>query len=103
METFGDIIRKQREEKGLPLRIVAGVLDTDQAIISKIERGQRRASKEQVIKLAEYFNMNKEILMVAWLSDKITYELMDEEFAEKALKLAEDKIKYLKNNASAHS
>ena len=47
--------------------------------------------------------MNKEILMVAWLSDKITYELMDEEFADKALKLAEDKIKYLKNNASAHS
>ncbi|MDX9846997.1 MAG: helix-turn-helix transcriptional regulator [Tenuifilaceae bacterium] len=102
MDTFGDIIRKLREEKRLPLRIVAGVLDTDQAIISKIERGQRRASKEQVIKLAEYFDMDKEILMVAWLSDKIAYELIDEEFAGKALKVAEQKIGYLKSNASAN-
>jgi len=102
METFGDIIRKLREEKGLPLRIVAGVLDTDQAIISKIERGQRRASKEQVIKLADYFDMDKEILMVAWLSDKIAYELVDEEFAGKALKVAEQKIGYLKSNTSAN-
>ena len=96
MDTLGDIIRQQREEKGLPLRIVAGFLNIDQAILSKIERGQRKASKEQVLKLAEYFNVDTEKLLVAWLSDKIVYELTDEEFAEKALKVAEEKIEYLK-------
>ncbi len=86
MDTLGDIIRQQREKKGLPLRIVAGFLNIDQAILSKIERGQRKASKEQVLKLAEYFNVDKEELLVAWLSDKIVYELTDEEFADKELK-----------------
>lgn len=98
MDTLGDIIRQQREKKGLPLRIVAGFLNIDQAILSKIERGQRKASKEQVLKLAEYFNVGKEELLVAWLSDKIVYELTDEEFADKALKVAENKIEYLKKN-----
>lgn len=98
MDTLGDIIRQQREKKGLPLRIVAGFLNIDQAILSKIERGQRKASKEQVLKLAEYFNVDKEELLVAWLSDKIVYELTDEEFADKALKVAENKIEYLKKN-----
>jgi transcriptional regulator with XRE-family HTH domain len=65
--------------------------------LSKIERGQRKASKEQVLKLAEYFNVDREQLLVAWLSDKIVYELTDEEFADKALKVAEEKIKYVKN------
>ncbi len=100
MDTLGDIIRQQREEKGLPLRIVAGFLNIDQAILSKIERGQRKASKEQVLKLAEYFNVDREKLLVAWLSDKIVYELTDEEFADKALKVAESKIEYLKKNTS---
>jgi transcriptional regulator with XRE-family HTH domain len=96
MDTLGDIIRQQREEKGLPLRIVAGFLNIDQAILSKIERGQRKASKDQVLKLAEYFNVDREILLVAWLSDKIIYELTGEEFADKALKVAESKIEYQK-------
>jgi transcriptional regulator with XRE-family HTH domain len=96
MDTLGDIIRKQREEKGLPLRIVAGFLNIDQAILSKVERGQRKASKEQVLKLAEYFNVDREQLLVAWLSDKIVYELSGEEFADKALKVAESKMEYKK-------
>lgn len=96
MDTLGDIIRQQREEKALPLRIVAGFLNIDQAILSKIERGQRKASKEQVLKLAEYFDIDREQLLIAWLSDKIVYELSDEEFADKALKVAESKIEYLK-------
>jgi transcriptional regulator with XRE-family HTH domain len=96
MDTFGDIIRQKREEKGLPLRIVAGYLDIDQAILSKIERGQRKPSKDYVLKLAEYFKIDKENLLVAWLSDKIVYELSDEEYAGKALKVAESKIEYLK-------
>ena len=59
MDSLGDIIRKLREEKELPLRTVAAYLDIDQAILSRIERGQRNASREQVVKLAEYFKLNE--------------------------------------------
>ena len=96
MESLGDIIRKLREEKELPLRIVAAYLDIDQAILSRIERGQRKPSREQVVKLATYFKVNENDLLIAWLSDKLVYELADEQIALKALQVAEEKIKYLK-------
>ena len=97
MDGLGETIRKLREEKGLPLRTVSAYLDIDQAILSKIERGQRNASREQVIKLADFFKVKENDLLVFWLSDKLVYEVADEEIALKALKVAEEKIKYIKN------
>lgn len=96
MDSLGDTIRKLRENKKLPLRIVSAYLDIDQAILSKIERGQRKATREQVVKLAEYFKVKESDLLVAWLSDKLVYEVADEDVALKALQVAEVKIKYAK-------
>ncbi len=95
MDSLGEIIRKLREEKKLPLRIVAAYLDIDQAILSKIERGQRKISRDQVIKLATYFEAKEDTLLVAWLSDRLLYELEDEVLALKALQLAEEKVNYI--------
>lgn len=92
----GKLLREQRENKGLLLRHVAAKLDVDVAILSKIERGERRAKKEHIIKLAEILELDKEQLIVQYLSDKILYELKDEELGQKALKVAEQRIKYLK-------
>ena len=97
MDGLGETIRKLREEKGLPLRTVSAYLDIDQAILSKIERGQRNASREQVIKLADFFKVKENDLLVFWLSDKLVYEIANEEIALKALKVAEEKVKYIKN------
>jgi HTH-type transcriptional regulator, competence development regulator len=94
MDSFGDTIRKLREDKELPLRTVAAFLDIDQAILSKIERGQRKPTREQVVKLAEYFKAKENDLLVAWLSDKLVYEVEDEDIALKALQVAEEKVKY---------
>jgi transcriptional regulator with XRE-family HTH domain len=94
MNSIGGIIKKMREEKKLPLRIVAAYLNMDQAILSKIERGQRRANREQIVKLAEFFGVDEEELLVMWLSDKVVYEVADENVALKALKVAEEKVKY---------
>jgi len=95
MDSIGNTIRKLRDEKRLPLRTVAAHLDIDQAILSKIERGQRRISREQVVKLAAYFMVEEEKLLVAWLSDKLVCEVEDEELAFKSLRLAEEKMAYL--------
>lgn len=94
MESLGNTIRKLREDKELPLRIVSAYLDIDQAILSKIERGQRKATREQVVKLAEYFKVKESDLLVAWLSDKLVYEVQDEDFALQAMQVAEEKVKY---------
>ncbi|MDR2407131.1 MAG: helix-turn-helix transcriptional regulator [Bacteroidales bacterium] len=94
MSSIGGIIKKMREEEKLPLRIVAAYLNIDQAILSKIERGQRRANREQIVKLAEFFKVDEEELLVMWLSDKVVYEVADENVALKALKVAEEKVKY---------
>jgi transcriptional regulator with XRE-family HTH domain len=96
MKTFGEIIRVERENKGLFLRQVAAALDIDQAVISKFEKGERKPSREQVIKFAKYYKLDKELLIVAWLSDKVVYELQDEKLANEALKAAEEKINYNK-------
>ena len=49
MQNIGELIRTLREKEGYPLRKVAAFLDIDQAVLSKIERGQRKLSKEQVV------------------------------------------------------
>lgn len=94
MDKLGETLRKLREEKKLPLRTVAAYLNIDQAILSKIERGQRNASRNQVVKLATFFKAEEEHLLVQWLSDKLVYEVEDEDIALKALELAEAKITY---------
>jgi predicted nucleotidyltransferase/plasmid maintenance system antidote protein VapI len=98
VENIGEIIRRLREDKGEPLRRVAAYLDIDQAVLSKIERGQRKASKELVGKLAEYFGADKKEMLIAWLSDRIMYAIEDEELGEEALKVAEEQIAYEKFN-----
>jgi transcriptional regulator with XRE-family HTH domain len=94
MKSFGEIIRNAREEKNYILRHVGAELDIDQAIISKFERGERKPTKEQVIKFADFFKLDKNDLIVAWLSDKVFYDLENEDLAERVLKVAEEKIKY---------
>ena len=98
IKTTGELLRESREKKGLLLRQVAALLDIDTAILSKVERGERKANKEQIIKLAEILDLNKDELLVHYLSEKIAYELMDEDVASKTLKVAEERIKYYKQH-----
>lgn len=94
MLSIGEQIRKLREDNGLPLRKVAAELDIDQSILSKIERGERKASKKQIIQIAKIFKVDEKELLINYLSDRILYELIDEELATEVLKVAEKKIKY---------
>jgi len=94
LKTTGEIIREKREEKGLLLRHVSALLDIDTAILSKIERGERKASREQIEKLSEILELNKEKLIIQFLSEKILYELKDDDLGLQALKVAEKNLKY---------
>ena len=96
MNNLGETLRNLREASELPLRTVAAYIDIDQAILSKIERGQRYASRDQVVKLAQFYKIKENDLLVSWLSDKLVYELADEDVALQALQVAEEKVKYNK-------
>ena len=97
-ETIGEKLRHLREEKELPLRKVAALLGIDVAILSKMERGERRITKEVVLKLADIYNYDANDLLVSFLSDKILYEIQDEDLGIEALKVAEERAKYIKAN-----
>jgi transcriptional regulator with XRE-family HTH domain len=97
MELFSEIIKAKREENKLFLRQVSALMEIDQAIISKFERGERKPTKEQVLKFAEIYNLNPDDLVISWYSDKVAYDLQSEKDADKILKVAESKVKYLKN------
>jgi transcriptional regulator with XRE-family HTH domain len=95
MLSIGEQIRKLREDQGLPLRKVAAELDIDQSLLSKIERGERKALKEQIIQIARIFKVDEKKLLINYLSDRVLYDLKDEDLASDALKVAERKIKYM--------
>ena len=98
MNKFGDIIRNKREEKGMLLRQLAAMIDVDTAILSKVERGERKARKEQVGKIAKALDLDEKELMIEYLSEIIAYEIIDEDSATDVLRVAETKVKYLRNH-----
>lgn len=95
-ETFGELIRQLREREGFPIRKVAAALDLDPSTLSKIERNDRSANREHLHLLAKLFNVSEKDLLVAYLSDKITYDLVEEDCYHEILHIAEAKIKYEK-------
>lgn len=86
------LLKNAREQKGLKTREVANALGIDQALISKFENGTRKPTKEQVSKLASFLDIDFETLMIAWLKEKILYEIGDGDFALKAMQLVQEEI-----------
>ena len=76
---LGNKIRSLRDEQGILQRQVAAYLEIDTPMFSKIERGDRRAKRSQVIQMATYFNVDEKEMLTLWLADKILSDLEDEE------------------------
>jgi transcriptional regulator with XRE-family HTH domain len=98
MDSIGNIIRTKREEKGMLLRQLAAMIDVDTAIISKIERGERKARREQIIKIAKVLGLNEKEILIEYLSENIAYEILQEDSVTDILKVVERKVKYLRNH-----
>ena len=93
MSHFGEHIRLLREQRKLLQRQIAALLETDTAFISKLEKGEKRATREQVLKLAIFFNVSEKDLLPLWLSDKVKDTLQNDPFSQEALKLTEKRLK----------
>lgn len=94
--SFGELLRSLREETGQTLKTVAENLEMDTSLLAKIERNERQPTKLIISQIAEYFNVDKKELQTEFLSDQIAYKILDEEADIEILKVAEEKVKYLK-------
>ena len=93
---FGKKIRELRDENGVLQRQLAALLEIDTPMFSKIERGDRRAKREQVIKLAEYFHQDENEMLTLWLADKVLDAVDGEqELSSQAIEVAQEQIKDL--------
>jgi len=90
---FGEKIKALREQKELLQRQLAAELQIDTPMFSKIERGERRAKKEQILLLVKLLDTTEEELLSIWLADQIYDLLKDEKFGLASLKIAERKLK----------
>lgn len=76
---LGNKIRSLRDEQGILQRQVAAYLEIDTPMFSKIERGDRRAKRNQVIQMATYFKVDEKDLLTLWLADKVLDALEGED------------------------
>lgn len=71
------------------------MLTIDTPMFSKIERGDRRAKRSQVVLLAKYFNVDEKEMLTLWLADKVLDAIGDEderELKRDAIEVAKEKI-----------
>lgn len=74
-------------------RQLASLLEIDTPMFSKIERGDRRAKRTQVIQIANYFNIDEKELLTLWVADKVLDAVEDEEeLKSDAIKIAQSSI-----------
>lgn len=90
---FGSKIKELREANGLLQRQVASQLEIDTPMLSKIERGERKAKKEQVEQLAKLYKADNKELLTLWLADQLYDVIEGEAQANEALKNVTNKIK----------
>lgn len=90
---FGERLKQLREQNNLLQRQVASLLEIDTPMLSKIERGERKAKKEQVIQLAQIMKVSNDELLTLWLADQLQDVIEGEAMADEALKKVSNNIK----------
>lgn len=94
--TFGEQLRQLRENASMTLRELAGEIEIDPSLLAKIERNQRQPTKILIKNISNFFKVNERELLNEFLSDQIAYKILDEEADLNILKVAEEKVEYIK-------
>jgi len=94
--SFGEHLRYLREKSGFTLKIVSEKISIDISLLAKIERNERQPTKLIIRQIADLFQVDIQELQNDILSDLIAYKILEEEADISILKVAEDKVKYLK-------
>ncbi len=68
---FSERIEELRIQNRMPQRQLAATLDIDTATYCKIENGERKTRREQVVAIAPILQTDKNELETLWLADKV--------------------------------
>lgn len=99
-ETFGELIRRKRIEKGLALRELANKVDLDQSTLSKIERNELISPPRIINSLSRSLEVEYKELQIKYLSEKLYKELKDWDYSEESLELARKRIEKEKSGTN---
>ena len=97
---FAEKIKQLRDFRQMPQRQIAAALEIDTATYCKIEKGDRRAKREQVFILSELFEIDSKELIRLWSADKVYDIIAEEEDATQILNVvAESIVEYKRKTA----
>lgn len=96
---LGQHFRELRKVKGETLHQVSKVTDIDSPMLSKIERGERLPTLDQLKRMCKYFKVTESELKVMYTAEKIIKEYGINETTYEAVRMVGEQIvPYLKKN-----
>lgn len=95
--TLGLKIKQLRESKGMLQRKLASILEIGDGFLSKVESDQKPLKREHLKTISETFDYSYNELEALWIATKVYGLVKDEDEGLNALKVAEEQIKYHKN------
>ncbi|EKD86017.1 MAG: hypothetical protein ACD_37C00527G0001 [uncultured bacterium] len=96
-ESFGEYIRRLRNEHKMTLTQLGAKLGVDSGALSKIENGKKRLDEKALPKLAKLFKLDLAEIRDEFFSEIIAYEIYENKCSEKIWELAEEKVKYIRS------
>ncbi len=95
-QRFLERLKQLREDRNIPQRELAYLLNIDTPMYSRLERGERKVKREQVLALGKFYN--DESLLTLWAADKIYNVLAEEDEPQKVLSIVSEQfVDYGKN------
>jgi transcriptional regulator with XRE-family HTH domain len=95
-QSFGEYIRQLRTKHGFTLTQLGAKLDLDSANLSKIENGKRDFDEKRLTLLAQVFDLDLEELKTEFFGEQFALKIYENKCSIKTLKVAEQKLNYLK-------
>jgi len=89
---FKERIKQLRESSQIPQRVLAAALEVDTATYCKIEKGERKAKREQVLVIAKLLKTNKEELLSLWLAEQVYSVVKNEKHIDMVLGIVKKQI-----------
>lgn len=89
---FAEKLKQLRDFRQMPQRQIAAALEIDTATYCKIEKGDRRARRDQVLILSKLFGCKDDELLKLWLADQIYDVVKNEKEAIEVLNIVQENI-----------
>jgi|TARA_R100000935_G_scaffold21876_4_gene40466 transcriptional regulator with XRE-family HTH domain len=99
-KAIGEYLRELRKAEGFTLTQMGAKLGMDSGALSKVENGKKLLDASYLPAIADTFNLDLDVLKTEFFAEKIAYELIENSCNDDTLKLAEEKIKYIKTKSA---